>query len=100
MVELICQWLLNRGYKDIDIVLVFNEAAAKVEGKYCQLFIPTTTPPYTYISNEKIVCFHYEYHKRGISRKVVRDTYDLAYNTPDEDGNSLKSYSTPHGEKS
>ena len=67
MVEPLFQRLLNRGYKDINIVPVFSEVAAQIEGKDFWSFIPTTSSTSTSTSNEKRVFLYYEYHKCDIS---------------------------------
>ena len=99
MVELLFKRLLNRGYKASDITPIFNEAALKINAKVCHSFIPSSSSSAKSSLAEKRVFFHYEYHKRDVSRKNIRDAYDLTCNTPDEDGNSFESHPTPHGEE-
>ena len=99
MTELLFKRLLNRGYNASDISPVFNEAALKINTKDCRSFTPSTSSPSKSSLSEKRIFFHYEYHKRDVSRKCIRDAYDLTCNTPNEDGNSFESHPTPHGEE-
>ena len=99
MTELLFKRLLNRGYNASDISPIFNEAAFKINAKDCRSYTPSTTRSSKVSLSEKKIFFHYECHKRDVSRKNIRDAYDLTCNTPDEDGNSFHSHPTPHGEK-
>ena len=99
MTELLLKRLLNRGYKARDISPIFNEAALKINAKDCHYFKHSTSSSSKSSLSEKRIFFHYEYHKRDVSRKYIRDAYNLTCNTPDEDGNSFESHPTPHGEE-
>ena len=87
MVKLLHTTLLGRGYLESIIDPIFFEAATKLEHK-------NTTPPK---KNEPIpirdgtrIFFHIQYHKRDVSRQVIRDSYETICESLDENGHSFK----------
>ena len=90
--------MLERGHTAEDINSIFLQVDEKIK-------IKATTKFIKYIDMTKIkeientLFFNYKYHSRDISRKKIRDLYELTCETTDENGDSLKSLPTTSGEK-
>ena len=91
MVSLLYTRLLNRGYESSDLAPIFNQAALQIDNK---LYHPKTKKKLNPPESGRRIFFHLEYHKRDISRKFIRDSYERSCELPNEDGHSFNNPTT------
>ena len=97
MIRFLFRNLIARGCKPDKMSMIFISAAENIEKKLVLRRENTLDVPKKKNKEERLF-FHIQYHPRDVSRQQIRDWYENTCETPDDNGESLKSLTTKNGE--